>query len=484
MAGSPPLHLSRSHDIGLVARNSLFLTAQPLVMNLVSLLAVAYAARKLGTADFGIFNLVTTYTMLFYPVAQAGMNRVMVRDMASAADKADYAARMVPARVFVTGAAAAGIVLTAFVAGYDSRTTLAILAGTSIFMGQMLQEMVADVFLACERTHFTAVAQFSAGLTLQALSVAVLYAGFGLFAMIAAYAFGQFVGVGLSLYFLHTKFFRLRWHLDLRFAASKLAEGLPFFASVMMWTLFTRIDTVVLSKWGTAAELGLYTAPMLLVARLGIVPQGVSTALLPAVSRLWAGGETRQVADLVRSVSDTLLILALPSVVLVGAYADPITTLLFGADYAGSGLILAIGIWIVLFRCVGAVQFSVLAGSNREKHVMRVYAGVTVYCVGATWLLVRGFGMIGAVLGSLSTQVLLTVLLAWYSPVRRLFHAGVALRTAGLSAVMCVTAYATRGWNPWVSMGFVASLAVAGAFALSLVRPDQLVWLGRTFRRA
>jgi O-antigen/teichoic acid export membrane protein len=482
--GSAADRESQSHDIGRVARNSFFLTAQPLLMNVVSLLAVAYIARTLGVADFGIFNLVTTYAMLFYPVAQAGMNRVMVRDMASLDDKAGYAARMVPVRVFVTGVAAIAIVLTAIVAGYDSRTTLAIIAGSSIFVGQMLAEIVADVFLASERTHFTAIAQFVAGLTLTILSVAVLYAGFGLFAMIAVYALGQFLGLALSLYLLHTKFFRLRWRADLRFAASKLVEGLPFFASVMMWTLFNRIDTVMLSKWGTTTELGLYTAPMLLVARLGVVPQGVSTALLPAISRLWNSGETRQVADLVRRVSDTLLVLALPAVVLVGTFSGAITSLLFGPAYTGSAIVLAIGIWIVLLRCVGAVQFSVLAGCNREKYVMRAYAVVTVYCVVSVWLLVRSYGMIGAAFGSLSTQVLLTVLLGWFSPVRRVFHAGVALRTVCVSAAMLVTAYATRGWNPWMSMGLVASLAAAGTFALGLVRPDQLWWLGRTFRRA
>jgi hypothetical protein len=49
---------------------------------------------------------------------------------------------------------------------------------------------------------------------------------------------------------------------------------------------------------------------------------------------------------------------------------------------------------------------------------------------------------------------------------------------------MLAAAWATGEWNPWVSMGLVASLAAAGAFALGLVRPNQLLWLGRTFRRA
>ncbi len=484
LEGSPSDHGSQSHDIRRVARNSFFLTAQPLFMNVVSLLAVAYIARTLGVTDFGIFNLAITYTMLFYPVAQGGLNRVMVRDLASLDDKADYTARILPLRVIITGLAAFALTLTALVAGYDGRTTLAIIAGCSIFVGQMLAEIFGDVFLASERTHFSAIAQLVAGLTLTALSVAVLYIGLGLFAMIAVYAFGQFLGLGLAAYFLHTKFFRLGWHIDWRFGAQKLTEGLPFFASTMMWSLTSRIDTVVLSKWSTPVELGLYTAAMLLVTRMGIVPQGISTALLPTISRLFSTGDIQEASAIIRRMSDTLIILVLPAVVFVGAFSGAITSVLFGSHYAGAAIVLTIGIWILLLKCIIAVQFSVLAGCKREKSVMKSYAITTVYCVVSSWILVQSYGMVGAVVASLSTQLLLTVLFVWYSPIRRMFHPAVFLKTVVLGAAMLVAVSATNGWNQWYSMALVASLAAGGAFAAGLVRLDQLRWLGQTFRRA
>jgi len=482
-----PLHPhpgGQSSDIRRVARNSFFLTAQPLFMNVVSMFAVAYIARTLGVADFGIFNLVTTYAMLFNPVAQAGLNRVMVRDLASLSDKAEYAARMIALRAVITGVAAFGMVLTAAVAGYDGRTTLAIIAGSSIFVGQMLAEIFADVFLAFERTRFTAIAQLVAGLTLTVLSIAVLYIGLGLFAMIAVYAFGQFLGLGLAVYFIHTKFLRLRWHADWRFAAKSLAEGLPFFASTMMWSITSRIDTLVLSKSSSPAELGLYTSGMLLVARMGILPQGISAALLPTLSRLFSGGETREASTIIRSVSDTLVVLVLPAVVFVVIYSGTITSVLFGSHYVGAAAVLTVGIWILLLKCIIAVQFSVLAGCKREKDVMKSYAVTTGYSILASWLLIRSYGMIGAAFASLSTQILLTVLFLWYSPIRRMIHLGVALKTVGLGGAMLATAYAVSGWNTWCSMGLVASLAAGGAFASGLVRLEQLTWLRRTFRRA
>jgi polysaccharide transporter, PST family len=475
---------SQSHNIGRVARNSFFLTAQPLFLNVLSLLAVAYIARTLGVADFGIFNLVTTYVMLFTPLAQVGLNRVMVRDLAPLDDKAAYTARMLPLRVLITGLAAVAIVATAVLAGYDSRTTMAIIAGCSIFLAQMLAEIFGDMFVATERIHFAVITQLVGGLTLTILSVAVLYVGLGLFSMIGAYAFGQSLGLVLLIYFAHKNLFRLQWRPDTQFAARKLMEGLPFFASTMMWSVTSRIDTIVLSKRSTPEELGLYTAAMLLVARMGIVPQGVSTALLPVMSRLFGTGDAREASSIIRRISDTLVIFVLPAVVFVSAFSTTITSVLFGSRYVGAGIVLAIGVWILLCGCIVAVQFSVLAGSMREKAIMKSYAVTTVYCVASNWILVQLYGMIGAAAASLSTQVLLAVLFAWHSPVRAIVSRSVLLKTLALSAAMLLAVFATGGWNVWYSMGFVVSIAAGGAFAIGLVRLDQLRWLSRTFARA
>jgi O-antigen/teichoic acid export membrane protein len=65
-----------------VLRNSLFLTVQPVLMNVVSVFVTGYMARVLGPSDFGMFNFVLSFTMLFYPIAILGLNRVSVREMA------------------------------------------------------------------------------------------------------------------------------------------------------------------------------------------------------------------------------------------------------------------------------------------------------------------------------------------------------------------------------------------------------------------
>jgi O-antigen/teichoic acid export membrane protein len=465
--------LPASTDRGLVARNSFYLTAQPLFMNVVSLCAIGYIARTLGVADFGIFNLVFIYTALFFPVAQAGANRTMVRDMALAEDKAGYVARMLPVRVATMGIALVCIILSVGVAGYDRRTTLAIVAGSGVFTAQMLAEVFADVFLGCERTEMSAIVQLVAGLTLTGLSVAVLLAGFGLYAVIAVYALGHLTGIGVASYILQKHFFRLRWTFDLHFARSKIVEGLPFFASTMLWFLTTRIDTLVLSKMASAVELGWYTTAMILVSRLSVLPQGLSTALLPTLSRLDATDRQRG-SKLVCELLDKVLVVALVSAAFTTLFARDIVSVLFGRAFAAGAVVLAVGIWAVVLRCVSFVQFSFLTARHQERKVMATYAVSTAYCIVATVALVSRLGMLGAVLAFLSTQGLIVALFAWYSGFTRVFTTGVVVRTAAVMAVMAAVTYGTRTWAPWYSMPAVLVSAVAGLFAFGLVRAEDV----------
>jgi O-antigen/teichoic acid export membrane protein len=463
-----------SKDLRRVARNTFFLTAQPLVMNVLSLLSVAYIARTLGVEDFGAFNLMITFTTLFAPVAQLGLNRVMVRDMAASADRRDYAARILPVRVALVAAATVVLLIAAWLGGYHGRIQLAIAAGTSIFVFQSLAEIGGDIFLACEETRHTAVAQFIGGLTLTLLSVAVLYLGFGLFAMIATYAFGQFLGFALILHFLRTRLFPTGWTIDVPFALAKLRTGLPFFASTMMWSLIGRVDTLAVGGFARAVDLGYYTSSMLLVSRGAIVAQGVSTALLPAVARLHAAGDTAGVTSLVRKVSEALFIVTLPGVAYVAAFAAPIAMTLFGGRYAGAAPILAIGVWAIVVRCVAAVQFSVLAGCGRERAVMASYAITVAFAVPATWLLVRFAGIVGGAVATVASQIVLAALFAWHSPIRRTVDVRPLALSAAIGAGVWALAAATRGLPVLVSMALVAALGAAASFSTGHLRLGAL----------
>ncbi len=64
-----------------VAKNSLWLIAQPVLLNLLSLLAVPYITRMLGEEDYGRFTLGFALIAMFSPLVNMGLRAITVRDL-------------------------------------------------------------------------------------------------------------------------------------------------------------------------------------------------------------------------------------------------------------------------------------------------------------------------------------------------------------------------------------------------------------------
>ena len=65
-----------------VARNSIWLIAQPLIMSIASLFVVGLIARKLGPNDYGVFVFAFAFTMMFRPIINVGLRALTVRTIA------------------------------------------------------------------------------------------------------------------------------------------------------------------------------------------------------------------------------------------------------------------------------------------------------------------------------------------------------------------------------------------------------------------
>jgi O-antigen/teichoic acid export membrane protein len=65
-----------------VARNTIWLTLQPLAMNVLSLGATMYLTRRLGAAEWGRFNLCLAFVAMLAPLANLGLRTLANRHAA------------------------------------------------------------------------------------------------------------------------------------------------------------------------------------------------------------------------------------------------------------------------------------------------------------------------------------------------------------------------------------------------------------------
>jgi PST family polysaccharide transporter len=446
-----------------VAINTLWLTAQPLLMNVLSLVPMAYIARTLGASEFGRFQLGLAFVSLFSAMATLGLRPVAVRALArDPARVPPYLGDQLLLRGILALATAALVALCAPLSGGRGATSAVIVIAGLTLVPMAAASVLEDGFSAAQMMRPVSIAAFTAGVTLTILSVLSVALGGDIRLVALAYASGPIVNFLVlwswsGQYGLRPTFER-RW----RAFPGMLREAFPFFSAALVESLTGRVDLLVLARVIGDTALGPYSAAIMLVERASVVAHGASTSLLPAVSGLKTS-DLEAATRLLRNATVWLLVLLLPAAALVTAMAEPILVVLFGSQYREAWPILAVGIWCVPGSCLVIIQMQALYAADRQNLVLGTKTVASLVCVPLLIVLVELLGALGGAIVLLARIVVTIVLRA--RGTRQEFERLWPLREAGwLAASILLMALPL-----WVAFSQGLSLVGIAASGLALV---------------
>src|SRR4030042_6088128 len=86
-----------------IAKNTIFLSVAQIVGRLIGFFYFLLLARFLGVATFGVYNFTIAFVYNFIPVADFGLERLVLRDISRTPGTAGfYLARLLPLRLFLS----------------------------------------------------------------------------------------------------------------------------------------------------------------------------------------------------------------------------------------------------------------------------------------------------------------------------------------------------------------------------------------------
>jgi O-antigen/teichoic acid export membrane protein len=196
-----------------------------------------------------------------------------------------------------------------------------------------------------------------------------------------------------------------------------LRRCLPYGLSVILSSLYFRIDVFLLSILAEPAELGVYAVAMRIIDNAGMVPVVFVNTLLPALSMELSRGDRRAARTLLTKSWLLLLAAAVSVVVLCVVLAKPLTLLLASSDYLSGGA-QEYGTDVAIQLSIGAIVFTFLnrlfvfssVALHNEKRVLYVNAiGVSVNLV-ANLIFIPIYGMRAAALTTVASAALALIL--------------------------------------------------------------------------
>lgn len=380
-----------------VTRNAWALTMGTVAARLSAFALGIVLARVLGAEGFGRYSLALAIGFVLLPIADLGFTPYLARETArhrvptEAALPTMVAAKlaMVVAVYAVTVGIATAVVDERALVGIIAVLVLAVLMdGISVFAYAYFQGRETMSFEA----KSTALAGFvrSLGGIMLALAFESLWlvAGWVLltsFVQVGYTGFRMAAAVGTPGT-LRPR--RRSGQIDWR---SVTALGLMSIFVVA----YLRIDAVFLGWLIDERAVGIYAAAYVLMMGAQIAPAMIATALTPVFAR----SHLTAPAEFERSWHDGIrraLLVAMPVAVAVTLLAEPLIDRFYGKDYARSGDVLAVIIWICPMGALSLVAQALLRGARRESWLTLVSGTCLAVNVALNLWAIPRYGVMGA----------------------------------------------------------------------------------------
>jgi O-antigen/teichoic acid export membrane protein len=250
--------------------------------------------------------------------------------------------------------------------------------------------------------------------------------------------------------------------------------SLPQTFTVIFFLGVARLDILLLGRFGSAAEVGIYAIALAVVLPATLVSTAIGQMFSPRVAAEDAHGDRRTLETMLRRVTFWNTAASLPFFAALAILAEPILEL-FGSTYASGATALAILALGRLLHTAAGPLGMLINMSGRPYITMLNNMSVTLLNIGLGFALIPRFGMTGA---AISASVSLAVLnLINVVEVRVIFgiypfrRDSVGMFGSAIFAILVAAPVAfLPSWPTPVVQVAAAGLALFAAYALAMHR--------------
>lgn len=333
-----------------IAKNTLFLSVAQVIGRLIGFFYFLLLARFLGVATFGIYNFTIAFVYNFIPVADFGLERLILRDISRKPEKTGfYLARLLPLRLFLSLGAYLLVLLLALVLNQSLRQVgyLAIF-GLFIFP-YSITHLLTSFLNAKEKMKYMAMAIVFSQLAVFIIGVTLVLLKFPLAIIFLAGVSGQFIIALIFLLKAKAWGLSLGWVIDRKFFQKALSQSWAFAFLLILAVFYLRISIILVGLLKGDYYTGLYGSAFKFIEAIILIPQSLALALFPLSARLFLD-DKEKLKRIYQKGLGVLLLFALPFVLVFVFASKLIISLAYGVDYLPAAPVLAVlGASLILF---------------------------------------------------------------------------------------------------------------------------------------
>jgi O-antigen/teichoic acid export membrane protein len=375
-------------------------------------------ARTLGPAEFGIYGLVTTASLLAVTVAQLGTPQLAVRELSVRSVRGDWPGVTAVLYSFGTATMIAGTVLGVVaitVAWSTARRSELLYVGQGVLLtllvsvtalsaselrglGSMIRGQMMDILVRPGLTFLIILAMVAAAQPLRADIALWIQIGVTLLAAVVSLIW---IRHGVP-----TQFRSARPKMDFHW----LRVALPLGAVDVLRQLDGAYGVILVGWMNSGVELGVFRVAVACVA-LSAMPVTIFHIILaPSLSRLNEFGKTSELQQLLSWTSAAMIGIMAPITLAAWLIGRPLISFVFGAPYASAWLPLFLLTCAQLAYGIFGMGPILLAMSGGERQLIRIYVLAVGTAIAAAIPMTIAWGSAGAAAGPVITALIIGLL--------------------------------------------------------------------------
>lgn len=402
---SAPAGVSRRNRSTTILKNASIITLGAIALKLINFLYNVAVARQLGDAGYGQFATVVNFVGLFAIFAELGISQYVMREIARTPENSNQLFwNLMLIRLTLALLGVVGITLTAVAYGYPPELVGGVALYTLTFVWASIHAPIETLLTANEKFNFVTSMSVLGQISTITLGTVVLYNDWGFLALISVGLIAMIPPILLGAWAIRRHHLVQRpFVVTVRNWPMMVRSGLPFgFISLSLTIAFT-VDSVMLSRLASVEVVGWYNAAYNLARSLLFFFDGVSTAMVPTLSRAYLTDTALVRWWYFRSVK-VIMLMGLPLATGSTIVALPLFQFLYGEQYLPAVLAFQIIVWDVPLLLFASFAGNMTTVVGKERSAARIYFSAAIANVILNLILIPRYSLYGAAAATLVTD--------------------------------------------------------------------------------
>ena len=393
-----------------VVKNASWIIGCKIVQSIFALIVSMLTARYLGPSNFGLINYAASIVAFFLPIAQLGINNVLVHEFVN---NPEEEGRILGTSLFATFLSALasilGVVTFTMVANHNEPTTIIVCALYSIMLIFQTLELTQYWFQSKYFSKYTSVISLSAYLIISAYKIFLLMTGKSIYWFAISNAL-DYMLIAIAMLITYKKLGGRPLSISFSTFKRLFSKSKHYIVTGLMIMVFAQTDKIMLKLMAGDTETGYYSAAFYCAGITGFVFAAIIDSVRPFVFESLKKS-VQKFEESMTMLFGIIIGLSLLQGIFMTLLSSVIIYVLYGAEYMAAAPILSLVVWYTPFSYVGSVRNIWVLAENKQKYLWILNLSGALMNVVLNFIFIPLWGGVGAALASMITQLFTNVIM-------------------------------------------------------------------------